>query len=273
MSKIGTLRDLLVKLLEEHERDGAIPTSARFLFYELVQLGKLSKVKTGARRPDQDLHLALTQLRESGDVPWDWIVDESRSFDNHTGSGTTIAESVIAQLPYYTLDPWRGRAPLLLTESRAVAGALRSVAEQYRCAIASTGGQCAGFLRTKVAGWLTEGDRVLYLGDWDWCGGQIEANSRRVLEQEVGELDWQRLALTEEQVRQYRLPVIIKHDRRYNDGKRHEAVETEALKQKRIVEIVRNELDDLIPEDLERMRGRERRERRRIEAKLSEVTT
>jgi hypothetical protein len=39
MSKIGALRELLVSLLQEHERDGAIPTSARFLFYELVQRG------------------------------------------------------------------------------------------------------------------------------------------------------------------------------------------------------------------------------------------
>jgi hypothetical protein len=46
-SKIGTLRDLLFALLQEHERDGAIPTNARFLYYELVQRGQLSKERTG----------------------------------------------------------------------------------------------------------------------------------------------------------------------------------------------------------------------------------
>ena len=56
MSKIGALRDLLVSLLQEHERDDALPTSARFLFYELIQRGKLSKTSNGARRPDQDMH-------------------------------------------------------------------------------------------------------------------------------------------------------------------------------------------------------------------------
>jgi hypothetical protein len=29
MSKIGALRDLLVALLQEHERDGALPTSVQ----------------------------------------------------------------------------------------------------------------------------------------------------------------------------------------------------------------------------------------------------
>jgi hypothetical protein len=28
---------------------------------------------------------AITNLRESGDIPWDAIVDETRSLDNYTG--------------------------------------------------------------------------------------------------------------------------------------------------------------------------------------------
>src|SRR6516225_7703129 len=107
-SKIGALRAILLALLEEHERDGALPTSARFLFYELVQRGQLSKERTGARRPDQDLHDALTDLREDGRVPWDWIVDETRSLDDYTGYGS-IKEGMLDRLPYIGLDPWRGR--------------------------------------------------------------------------------------------------------------------------------------------------------------------
>jgi hypothetical protein len=67
-SKIAVLRQVLRDLLAEHERDGAIPTSARFLYYELVQRGILSKERTGARRPDQDLHDALTDIREDGSI-------------------------------------------------------------------------------------------------------------------------------------------------------------------------------------------------------------
>jgi hypothetical protein len=268
VSKIGALRELLFNLLQEHERDGTIPTNARFLFYELVQRGQLSKEKTGARRPDQDLHDALTDIREDGRIPWDWIIDETRSLDDYTGY-STIKDGVLSQLPYIGLDPWRGRAPMHLTESRSLAGVLRDIVVEYRARIASTNGQCGGFLRTNIAPALEPGDRVIYLGDLDLAGDHIEANTRRVLEQEIGgPLDWERLALTHEQVEQYNLPVIVKHDRRYLDGHPHEAVETEAISQRVLIDILRARLDALLPEPLSRVHEREARQRRQIERLL-----
>jgi hypothetical protein len=268
MSKIGALRDLLVSLLQEHERDGALPTSARFLFYELVQRGQLSKQSTGARRPDQDLHAALTDIREDGRVPWDWIVDETRSLDDYTGY-KSVKDGVLAQLPHVKIDPWRGQAPMILTESRSLAGVLRPIARDCRCRIASTNGQCGGFLRTDIAPMLTAGDVVLYFGDLDWSGGLIENNTRRVLEQVIGgALRWQRVALTEQQVSDNNLPRITKRDRRYADGRPHQAVETEALRQTVLMDILRARLDDLIPEPLPRVLERERRQRRAIIGKL-----
>jgi hypothetical protein len=176
VSKIGTLRDLLVALLQEHERDRTIPTNARFLYYELIQRGQLSKVRTGARRPDQNLHDALTDIREDGRIPWGWILDETRSVEDYTGY-PSIREGVLAKLPYINLDPWRDRAPLNLTESRSLTGVLRPVVREYRARIAATGGQCGGFLRTDIAPLLRPGDRVIYLGDLDLSGGQIEDNT------------------------------------------------------------------------------------------------
>jgi hypothetical protein len=244
LSKIGALRDLLVALLGEHKRDGALPTNARFLFYEMIQRGQLSKERTGARRPDQDLHDALMDIREDGRIPWDWIVDETRSVDDFGGS-PSIKQGALDALPYITLDPWRGQVPFVLTESRSLAGTQRGIVSDYRCRIASTNGQCGGFLRTNIAPKLRPGDTVLYLGDLDLAGNQIEANTHRVLEQEVGwPLAWERLALTEQQVRDHHLPVIIKRDHRYTDGRPHEAVETEALRQTVLQDLLRDRLDD-----------------------------
>jgi hypothetical protein len=73
-------------------------------------------------------------------------------------------------LPRLTLDPWRYHAPTILTESRSLAGVLRPIARDYRCRIASTNGQCGGFLRTDIAPTLTPGGVVLYFGDFDWYG-------------------------------------------------------------------------------------------------------
>ena len=185
MSKIGALRDLLFNLLQEHERDGTIPTNARFLYYELIQRGQLSKQRTGARRSDQNLHDALIDLREDGRIPWSWIVDETRSLDDYTGYAS-VKQGVLAKLPYIKLDPWHERAPLILTESRSLAGVLRDIVIEYRAHISATNGQCGGHLRTVIAPRLRPGDRVIYLGDHDLSGNQIEANTRRVLEREIG---------------------------------------------------------------------------------------
>jgi hypothetical protein len=266
-SKIGALRDLLVALLEEHERDGAIPTSARFLYYELVQRGQLSKERRAGvgRRPDQDLHDALTDIRESGRVPWDWIVDETRSLEDYTGYDT-IKDGALLALLSIKLDAWRGRAPMILTESRSLAGVLRDIVRDYGCRIASTNGQCGGFLRTDLAPLLTSGDIVIYLGDYDLSGDQIEANTRRVLEQ-GGSLKWERLALTGQQVVEYDLSPITKIDKRFEDGGGvHEAVETEALSQTVLMDILRSRLDELLPEPLSRVQEREQRQRKSIKA-------
>jgi hypothetical protein len=75
------LRAALLDLMGEHREAGAIPTSCRFRFYELVARGVIPKTRTGARRPDQDMNEALTWLRERGLVAWDEIVDETRTFD------------------------------------------------------------------------------------------------------------------------------------------------------------------------------------------------
>jgi hypothetical protein len=259
-SKMGVLREALMRLLAQHQADGMLPTSARFLFYELITAGVISKHGNGARRPDQPVSEALTELRKSGEIPWTWIADETRSIDDFAG-WPTIARGLKTYMNALRLDPWDGDAPLVLTESRSLAGVLRGLAQEYAVRIASTNGQTGGFLHTDVAPALSDESRVLYLGDFDWAGGHIEGNTRRVLEQ-YHDLEWERLALTQEQVEAYSLPVVMKLDRR--DGKAREAVETEALSQGLIVQIVRERLNALLPEPLEAVHIREEAEREQL---------
>jgi hypothetical protein len=269
-TKAARLRRVVLDLVQEHYADGSLPTSARFLFYELVQRRVLSKEKNGARRPDQDLSVALTRLRESGQIPWHWIVDETRSLDDHSG-WSSIGSAAQAMAKQAKLDPRGGDVPLILTESRSLAGVLRDLAREYGVKIAATNGQVGGFLYTDIVPALEPGASVLYIGDHDWQGDQIETNTRRVLEREVGALAWERLALTEEQVEQYDLArlQIMKPDRRYKPVRYHPAVETEALSQRVIVDIVRSALEDRLPEPLADVQERADRERAAVIAALS----
>jgi hypothetical protein len=96
---------------------------------------------------------------------------------------------------------------MVLTDSRSLAGVLRTVAERYVVPIAATNGHVGGFLHTGVGPRLVPGQRVLYLGDLDLSGDQIEANTRRVLEEITGDgLRWVRIALTAAQAERYQLP-------------------------------------------------------------------
>jgi hypothetical protein len=253
MSKAARLRSAVLELWQEHKAAGMLPTSARFLFYELVAREIIPKHSTGARRADQDAGDALTWLREKGRIPWDDIVDETRSLDDYSGY-PSIWDAAINVLEQLHIDPWKGSWPIILTESRSLAGVLRSLAEAYGVQIASLNGQCGGFLHTDVAPRLTEGQRVLYFGDLDFSGGHIEMNAKRVLEQLAGELKWERLALTQEQATRHGLTPISKYDGR--DKKHHDAIETEALNQAVIVEILRSRLDELIPQSLKTVQAR-----------------
>src|SRR5215217_998693 len=83
-SKAGRLQREVLKVLVEHRDDGALPTSGRFVFYELEGRGVVPKVylrpdgSQKPRTPAQDVADALYFLREKGIVPWSWLVDETR---------------------------------------------------------------------------------------------------------------------------------------------------------------------------------------------------
>jgi hypothetical protein len=274
MSKIGKLRLALLEVYREHKRDDTLPTNGQFLWYELVSRKVVSKEWKGSgRKPKQDVVDALMDLRESGDIPWDDIKDETRSISNYRGN-PSIREGLLESLPYYQLDAWAGDPPLILTESRSLRGVLDDLAREYTVPITSTNGQCGGFLRTRIAPFISDlsrSRRILYLGDLDLSGGHIEDNTERVLEREIGTLAWERLAITREQVDRHDLEWVWKTDNRYKPIYRYKAVETEALSQKIIFEILRDRLEELLPEPLNRVQVRASQQRAVIQKALHKL--
>jgi hypothetical protein len=251
-TKIGRLQREALRVLREHHAAGMLPTNGRFLFYELEQQGIVSKVRLGARRADQDLTDALLDLRERLIVPWTWIVDETREFQEW-GAVRSGKAALLREAERILLDRWwPEQAPILITESRSLAGVLETLAYQYAVPMTSCNGQVGGHLRVEVLPRYRESRRVLYLGDWDLAGGQIEQNTRRVLVRDGGEpVLWERLAITEAQIAERGLTPIHKNDQRFKNNRgHHEAWETEALSQQVVVAIVRARLDALLPTPL-----------------------
>jgi hypothetical protein len=269
-TKVGQLRRALFTLWQEHKAQETLPTSARFIFYELVSRGILSKQKTGKRRPDQDMSVALTDLREQNLIPWEDIVDETRSL-TVWNVHRTIAEGMKEAWQNARLDIWeQDNAPVILCESRSLRGVLENLAYEYHAPIGSTNGQAGGFLHTEVAPVLVPGQFVLYLGDLDFSGGHIEENTRSVLENLTGSLAWERVAITKPQADKAKLEPIQKYDARTKSH--HAAIETEALGQAQIVTLLRQRLLRLMPEKRrKRVLEREQKERKQIGQKLGYV--
>lgn len=272
-SNAARLRQVVHELLREHQARGELPTSNRFLFYELVQRGELDKSKTRAkgRGADQDLSDASKWLRDQGRVPWRWIVDETRSLSEWRYS-ESVAAYVAGSVDRARIDCWHGtEPPLLICESRTFGGVLeRTLAREYLCPVTATNGQAGGFLHTNVAPVLAHNERpVLYVGDHDPQGRDIEANTRRVLVQATGERPWTRVALTSEQASG--LPTVEKTDRRYKPPRKAKAVEVEALGQSTVTALVREALDALLPDPLEDVQDRQRVQRLEVAKALAQL--
>jgi hypothetical protein len=276
-TKKGRLQRACLDLLAEHEADGALPTSSRFLFYELLGRGVVPKVyrhpdgTERPRKPSQDISDAVGVLREVGRIPWTYIADETRTLDSWRYA-SSVYEYVEDTLPLARINLWDGEPPLILCESRSLAGTVRHIAQAYLCPLAATNGQAGGFLRTEVAP-LVEAvsgfaRRVLYLGDLDLSGGHIEENTQRVLS-EYGSLEWERLAITRMQVEERELLPVRKEDKRFNPPRAFEAVETEALGQTEIMALLTARLDALAPEPLSEVLGREEVQRVRVRERLA----
>jgi hypothetical protein len=260
-------RAVLDCFIEKHKNLGLVPTSGRFLFYELEHTGLFDKKK------DTDaldrVSNALTDLREHGYIAWEDIIDETRSVTENSHH-PTIRESIESSLQYATISLWHPEPqPLVITESRSLRGVIDDLCDEYQLNLTSVNGHCAGHLRTKVAEVIRTGQVVLYLGDHDFGGHVIEANTHAVLQEITGsELAWERVAITEAQIEEHSLTPILKTDGRSN--KTYAAVETEALGQGLIVKLLRDRLEQLMPAyRIEAVRAREASERRRLLKQLA----
>jgi hypothetical protein len=257
--------------LRAQSENGRALTTGRFLYYRLVSNGTIAKKeigKKGGRRPDQDVSLVLSELRWAGVVGFDEIADRSRGIIDGRGYENFL-EGAVAAIGSVRLDPWDGVAPLLIVESDSLAGLLERSGYEYRVPLVPSRGQASDGLVYDVVGLVEAGyERVLYVGDLDLSGGQIEDAFQDRVEALAGiELDWRRVALREEQRLDNELPVIQKWDGRL---KRYfPAVETEALDQRILLPLIDEALRELLPAGaLERAERQEQQQRAQALAAL-----
>jgi hypothetical protein len=175
----------------------------RQLHYRLVSLPELGYPNTLTAY--KGLSDRTAKLRRAGEFPP--LSDLTRGIE-----ATMTFEGVSAALDYAARIYWRDRCegqevrPVIVTEKRTLIAQMRAWTRPYTIPVVPLGGYSSESFEREIRDWFGDGEsyRVIYVGDFDPSGEDIERNVRlhtgRVFS------SWKRLCVTKGQIRRYRLP-------------------------------------------------------------------
>jgi hypothetical protein len=174
------------------------PASVRALCYRLFVAGLIQDMgKSSTNSVSRLLRIA----REVGDVPWEWIVDESRRAE--TVSLWANPDAIIgAAVKGYRRDYWQDQdyRVEVWSEKGTVRGTLGPVLDEYGVTFRVMHGYASATVVNDVAEMSVESDKpliVLYVGDWDPSGLHMSAvDLPRRLTEYGAEYELHRVALT-----------------------------------------------------------------------------
>lgn len=222
-------RDRLHSIVE-----GDQPMTVRHAYYRAVVAGLVPKTEAGYGRVQR----TLAEMRERGQLPFEWIVDNTRwmrkphTFDSLEACLADAAASYRRALwsdAPETVEVW--------CESDSVAGTVADVCAEWDVPLMVTRGYSSKSFAHAAARQIEADGRpanLYYLGDLDPAGVEIERSLCDALVRYApaaaaeGRISFQRVALTRDQADEYDLPGTPAKNRKQIPFT-GEAVEIEAL--------------------------------------------
>jgi hypothetical protein len=145
------------------------PITGRGIGYKLFTRGLITSMSTNEM---QKVYRLLRLAREQGDIPWDWIVDETRemervsTWDDPSQYARTVARSY--RRDFWNQQPYRVE---VWSEKGTVRGVLKPVLDEYAVGFRVMHGFASA---TSINDIATDDDGrqivVLYIGDLDPSG-------------------------------------------------------------------------------------------------------
>jgi len=178
------------------------PASVRAVCYKLFN-EKL--IKSTAKSETNRVGTQLTYAREQGLIPWEWIVDGTRTIERQP-SWDSPDELLRAASQQYRRDWWKQQPVRVLfaSEKSTIAGTVRPVTDQYGVGFLSLHGYSSATSAHDVAELSLEDTRpliVFYIGDHDPSGMHMSENDLPGrLERYGGRAEIRRIALTPDDV-------------------------------------------------------------------------
>jgi hypothetical protein len=201
---IGDVRSAIFDVLDE-----ANPQTVRQVFYALTVRGVIKKVEGEYKRTVIRL---LTEMREAGDIPFDWIADNTRWMRKPT-TYTGLDACLKSTSNFYRRDLWAAMPVYVEVwcEKDALAGVLLEETRPYDVPLmVARGYSSISFLHSaaKMIEAIDKPAHIYHFGDLDPSGvdaaRDIEAKLRRYAPD--AEIHFSRPAVTREQVEAWNLP-------------------------------------------------------------------
>jgi hypothetical protein len=195
--------------------EAAQPITGRGIGYKLFTAGLIPSM---ARNEMQRVYRLLKEAREQGDIPWEWIVDETRAIERvPTWDDPAQYARVVARS--YRRDFWN-QQPVrceVWSEKGTVRGVLQPVLDKYAVGFRVMHGFSSA---TSIYDASQDGDGrelvALYVGDYDPSGLFMSEEDlpNRLTEYGGHHVELRRIALTGEQVIGGGLPSFPATDKR-----------------------------------------------------------
>ena len=189
----------LIAAMHDIARDTQ-PITGRGIGYKLFTRGLISSMSVNEM---QKVYRLLKIAREQGDIPWEWIVDETRSLERvSTWRDTAAYARTVAKS--YRRDFWNQQPNRVevWSEKGTIRGVLKPVLERYAVGFRVM----HGFTSATSVNDVAEDDDgrpliVLYIGDFDPSGLYMsECDLPKRLEEYGGDhVEFERIALVSDQ--------------------------------------------------------------------------
>jgi hypothetical protein len=247
-----------------------LPMTVRQVFYRLVAGGVIGKTESEYNTTVVRL---LTQMRLEGEIPFNWIADNTR-WMRKPESHSSLQSMLDITASAYRRALWDDQDEYveIWLEKDALSGVIYRVTAEWDVPLMVTRGYPSiSFLHNAAI--AIEGEEkstfIYYLGDWDPSGLDIERNIKdRLNEFADADIEFTRIAVTPEQVERWSLPTrpTKRTDTRakYFKG---DSVEVDAIPPNQLRSLVAKCIERHVDEDqLEKTRIAERSERQLLES-------
>lgn len=174
------------------------PASVRAVCYRLFVAGLIPDM---SKSSTNSVSKMLTVAREADEIPWEWIVDESREAETANRWKDTNA-IINAAVRGYRRDYWQDQSLRVevWSEKGTVRGTLGPVLDEFGTTFRVMHGYASATVVNTVSEESADNDKpliVLYVGDWDPSGlhmSNVDLPQR--LDRYGADLELERVALT-----------------------------------------------------------------------------